>query len=245
MSSSDLTVDETVLLHSIGWQALELVCGSAVYSIPKGFWSLGKGESQPASLAWERAVAGAVNEIAAECRRFGGAGVAGTQVEVTVDKHYIEATLTGTAVNGPNRRRLPEPFVSDLSVRDFVLLQRTGWQVAGLVGGASFVFVPRRKPTKVAAQAFANVELSNFTAALYTARSAALERMQRQARRSKAAGVVAVRLDQGTMSFARHAMHFAALGTAIQAAPRTAHQRLRPVPAVNLNDPPLPPPHLI
>ena len=36
------------------------------------------------------------------------------------------------------------PFVSDLSARDFTLLQRAGWMPVGLAFGASFVYAPRR-----------------------------------------------------------------------------------------------------
>jgi uncharacterized protein YbjQ (UPF0145 family) len=236
VSTSDLTVDETLLLHSIGWEARELVCGAAAYSIPKGFWSIGKGESSPATLAYERSVRHAADAAAQECRRFGGRGIAGVRAEVDVTKHYVEATIVGTAIAPSGAGKSKGLFVSDLSVRDFVLLHRAGWQIAGLVFGASFVFVARRSPGQVAAQLGKNVELANLTEALYTARSAAMERMQGQALHMKATGVVGVRLDEGPLPFARHAMRFAALGTAIRPNPG-AHRRIGPVLALTLNDP--------
>src|SRR5271156_5796709 len=62
VTTSDLSIDETILLHSIGWQPVDLVCGAGCYSIPEGFWSLGQGESTPATLAWERSVRHAVED---------------------------------------------------------------------------------------------------------------------------------------------------------------------------------------
>ena len=60
--------------------------------------------------------------------------------------------------------------------------------------------------------------------------------MQGQALHIKATGVVGVRLDEGPLPFARHAMRFAALGTAIRPNPGTP-RRIGPVRALSLNDP--------
>lgn len=237
MTTSDLSIDETLLLQTIGWEAREMVSGAAVYSIPKGFWSIGKGESAPATLAYERAVRHAAEEAAFECRRFHGHGVAGVHIETEVTKHYVESTIVGTAIApGTGNSYRNSAFVSDLSVADFVLLHRAGWQAVGLVFGASFVFVRRRNPMKVAQQALQNVELTNFTEALYGSRVAAMQRMQAQALKMKATGVVGVRLDEGPLSFAGHAMRFAAIGTAIRPLDGQ-HRRLQTTVTVSLNDP--------
>ena len=236
MTTSDLTVDETLLLQTIGWEAREMVSGAAVYSIPKGFWSIGRGESTPATLAYERSVRHAVKEVASECRRFHGQGVAGVHIETEVTKHYVESTIVGTAIGpGTGKSNRSSAFVSDLSVGEFVMLRRAGWLTVGLVFGASFVFVRRRNPIKVAEQVRENVELANYTEALYGARAAAMERMQAQALKMKATGVVGVRLSEGPLAFAGHAMRFAAIGTAIR--PIDAqNRRLNPTVTVSLND---------
>lgn len=235
MSTSGLTVDETILLDSIGWEPRQLVCGSAAYSIPKGFWSIGRGESEPATLAYERAVGHAVDAIAEECRRFGGHGVAGVLPEIELREHYVQVTIVGTAIGPGTKDRSAQPFISDLSIQDFVLLRRAGWRPLRLVCGASFVFVPRRNPVQVAGQWAANVELENYTKALYQARTAAMERMQAQAIHVRGAGVVGVQLWEGTLEFARHAMQFAAMGTAI--APSTpAGGSIVPAMALALDD---------
>ena len=73
------------------------------------------------------------------------------------------------------------PFVSDLSARDFTLLQRAGWMPVGLAFGASFVYAPRRTAGTAMKQTRQNVELTNYTEAMYSARESAMEKMQRSA----------------------------------------------------------------
>ena len=60
------------------------------------------------------------------------------------------------------------PFVSDLSARDFTLLQRAGWIPVGLAFGASFVYAPRRTAGTAMKQWAQNVELKNYTEAMYS-----------------------------------------------------------------------------
>ena len=41
--TSDLSVDEALLLHAAGWEPLDLVAGVAVVSVPVGVWNWGSG----------------------------------------------------------------------------------------------------------------------------------------------------------------------------------------------------------
>ncbi len=235
--TSDLTIDEVLLLHSIGWEPADLVCGAAVISIPQGAWTWGTGEIGAASDAHGRAVDGAVDRIRQECHSVGGHGVIGVHIEVTVERHHVTAVLIGTAVRpsdtlGPNRA----VFVSDLSTRDFALLQTAGWDPVGLAFGASFVHAPRRSAGQTMAQKGQNIELVNFTAALYDARESAMERMQSEALRYNAKGVVDVSISEGPMSFAHHAIRFTAWGTAVVLS-AAEHRNLRPRLVLPLDDP--------
>ena len=58
------------------------------------------------------------------------------------------------------------------------MLMIAGWEPLGLATGASFVFAPRRSMGAVVQQQTQNVELTNFTEAMYAAREAAMQRMQ-------------------------------------------------------------------
>jgi uncharacterized protein YbjQ (UPF0145 family) len=226
--TSDLTIDEVLLLHTLSWEPVDMVCGAAVFSIPQGSWTWSTGEITAASQAHGSAVDAAAQRIRQECRQAGGHGVIGVDIEVTVESHHVTAVLVGTAVRPTGSVGLRgEPFVSDLSTRDFALLQTAGWEPVGLAFGASFVHVPRRSAGQTLKQQSQNVELVNFTAALYDARESAMERMQTEAIRSSAKGVVAVSISEGPMQFARHAVRFTAWGTAVVPGP-SGHQYVRP-----------------
>jgi uncharacterized protein YbjQ (UPF0145 family) len=127
------------------------------------------------------------------------------------------------------------PFVSDLSARDFTLLQRAGWMPVGLAFGASFVYAPRRTAGTAMKQTRQNVELTNYTEAMYSARESAMEKMQRSALHAGGQGVVEVKVTEGPMSFARHAVGFTAWGTAVRLVAE-AHQFVQPQVVLPLDD---------
>ncbi len=242
--TSDLSIDETLLLHSIGWVPVDLVNGVSVYAVPGGVWVWSQGEIAPATEAHQRAVGAAVARLRRECEHVGGAGVVGVEVTIEVHPHHVDVDLVGTAVRPavapPAGRRghrgpLPEVFVSDLSARDFVLLHGAGWAPLGLAYGTSFVNVPRRSASTALQQRTQNVELANFTNALYSARESGMERMQETALHLGATGVVAVHVAEGPLSFARHAVQFSAWGTAVTLV-ADAHQRIAPEVVLSLDD---------
>ena len=219
--TSDLTIDESLVLHSIGWEPVELVCGAGAFSIPLGYWRWGDGEIVAASAAHGQAVAGAARQMEAECRGAGGHGVVGVHVEVAVERHLVNAVLVGTAVAPAGAGRPPaRPFISDLSGRDFALLHTHGWDPVGLAFGASFVYAPRRAAMTTLRQSSQNVELTNYTEALYAARESAMERMQASVAGLGGAGVVGVQVSEGPMPFAAHAVRFTAWGTALRRSDR-------------------------
>jgi uncharacterized protein YbjQ (UPF0145 family) len=241
--TSDLSVDESLLLHAAGWEPLDLVCGVGVVSVPAGVWNWGAGSISMASDAHNAAVERAAEELRAECSRVKGHGVVGVRVEVAVRTHVIEVELVGTAVRpvaGVHDPRgedaaVAMPFVSDLSARDFTLLQRAGWMPVGLAFGASFVYAPRRRAGDAMKQSTQNVELTNYTEAMYSARESAMERMQSSALQAGGEGVVEVKVTEGPMSFARHAVGFTAWGTAVKLVAE-AHQFVAPEVVLPLDD---------
>ena len=125
--------------------------------------------------------------------------------------------------------------MSDLSARDFTLLKGAGWMPVGLAFGASFVYAPRRSAGDALKQKTQNVELTNFTEAMYSARESAMERMQRSALDVGGQGVVEVKVTEGPMRFARHAVGFTAWGTAVRLV-ADAHQFVSPEVVLPLDD---------
>lgn len=235
-STSDLSIDEALLLHSVGWEALDLVCGVSMVSIPAGVWTWGNGEITWAVQAETAAMATAADRLREECAGVGGAGVVGVEVDVTVHRHHAEISLVGTAVRPMGQsRHVAQPFVSDLSGKDFALLDQAGWLPLGIAFGTSFVYAPRRSAGTAMRQKGQNIELANFTAALYDARESAMERMQSAALILGADGVVAVQVREGPMRFARHAIAFTTWGTAVKLGPG-GHRPLRPRVVLPMDD---------
>ncbi|NNN02032.1 MAG: heavy metal-binding domain-containing protein [Acidimicrobiaceae bacterium] len=235
--TSDLSIDEELNLHSIGWEPVALVSGVSVFSVPVGCWNWGQGEIAVASAAQAHAFHHAITRIHTEAANVGGHGVVGVHIERLVYSTHIEVSLVGTAVRpvGAGAINGSGIFVSDLSARDFTLLMIAGWEPLGLATGASFVFAPRRSVATVLQQQSQNVELTNFTEAMYSARESAMERMQQSALAMHGTGVVEVKVVEGPMRFAGHAVGFVAVGTVVRLA-KTTHQLIHPTMVVSLND---------
>jgi uncharacterized protein YbjQ (UPF0145 family) len=225
--TSDLSIDESLLLHSVGWEPVDLVVGVGIVSVPMGVWNWGQGEIGAAAAAQTLAFENALGRMGEECSRAGGHGVVGVRVDVSVHRHHIDVELVGTAVRPVAAKRPREVFVSDLSGRDFSLLHRAGWGPVGLAHGASFVYAPRRSAGTSIRQTGANVELTNYTEAMYSARELAMERMQSTALRVGGTGIVAVKVVEGPLPFAGHSIGFAAWGTAVRLQ-GDAHQHIEP-----------------
>jgi uncharacterized protein YbjQ (UPF0145 family) len=236
--TSDLSIDEALLLHSIGWEPVDLVFGVSVASVPAGVWTWTRaaGEIAAASNAHNLAVQAAAKRLGRECAAVGGHGVVGVRVGVEVRPHHVDVELMGTAVRPVKGSKSgAEAFVSDLSARDFTLLSGAGWYPVGLAFGASFVYAPRRGAAAAMRQSGQNIELTNLTEAMYSARESAMERMQASGLAMSAQGVVAVRITEGPMHFAHHVIGFTAWGTAVRLR-ADSHQYVQPRMVLPLDD---------
>ena len=60
-----------------------------------------------------------------------------------------------------------------------------------------------------------NVEMENFTQALYDARELAMERMQSEAEAVQAEGIVGVQIQERSHGWGSHVIEFFAVGTAV------------------------------
>lgn len=234
-TTSDLTIDEMLLLHSAGWEPVDFVYGISWWSVPWGAWQWTTGEVQEASSAFAGAAAQAAKQLRESCERAGGSGVLGVEVGVRVSLHHIAIELSGTAVRRTRADEHRFEFVSDLSARDFVLLDRAGWRPLGLAAGASFVIAPRRTAREWASQQGQNAELPNLTQALYLARERAMERMQRSGATMKADGIVAVKLREGRASSSVRVIQFVAIGTGVHL-PTGSHRSVAPEMVVPLDE---------
>ena len=251
-TTSDLSVDEVLLLHAAGWEPVALVAGYDIHSIPTGWWGWGSGEITVLTGSASGAFRSAEARLRTACAQHGAAGVVGVRMELEQQQHTTSVQLIGTAI-----RRIDHgghgsagatsaagargsggatgPFLSDLSARDFVLLQQAGWSPLGIAFGASHIYAPYRPGMTALRQATQNVELTNFTEAMYAAREAAMGRMQGAARAAGGSGVVGVSVTEGPMRISGHAIRFLAWGT-IVALHANQHRRVEPLVTLSVND---------
>jgi uncharacterized protein YbjQ (UPF0145 family) len=136
-------------------------------------------------------------------------------------EHLIEFVCLGTAVTSiaaPGRWRAPNgrPFTSDLSGQDFWTLLKSGHRPVSLVMGNCVYHVAHQTLGGWFSTVGQNVEMTNFTQALYDARELAMERLQYEAQMDGATGVVGTVIEETTHGgWDSHVIEFFAVGTAV------------------------------
>jgi uncharacterized protein YbjQ (UPF0145 family) len=199
------------------------VVGSSIYHI--GFqqsrWNKSQ-EMQVLSEAMYTARELAMTRMEEEADQLGADGIVGVRLNIgryDWGQDMAEFIAIGTAIKhrGGELHRAPNgrPFTSDLSGQDFWTLLRTGHRPVGMVMGSCVYHVAHRGMFQSLRQAGQNVELPNFTQALYDARELAMERMQAEAEAVKAEGIVGVQLSERSHGWGSHVIEFFAVGTAI------------------------------
>jgi uncharacterized protein YbjQ (UPF0145 family) len=222
--TSDLSLDEILLLHSVGLEPAQVVFGVGCISILSGVWNWTTGPVQDAHDAFHRALAEAKEAIRAQAHRARAVGALGVDVELQLSYHRFTVVVTGTAVRPYTDEtgrshfsvQYHDPFLCDLSARDFVVLSASGWYPLDLVAGASYVHAPRRTLGATIGQSTQNVELTNYTETLYQAREAAMEELQRYIIEAGGTGLVDAKVIDRPVYFARHVVEFLTYGTAIK-----------------------------
>jgi uncharacterized protein YbjQ (UPF0145 family) len=104
---------------------------------------------------------------------------------------------------------------------------KTGHVPQGLVMGTCVYHIAHRGLGQTLGSMGQNVELTNFTQALYEARELAMNRMQDEAERLSATGIVGVRLEEKSHMWGSHTIEFLSLGTAVL---KTSDDVVLPVP---------------
>ena len=223
--SSDLSVDEAVLLKHIGYDQRGLVAGSCIVHV--GLKSTNWGQNQEVQAltgAMYHARTQAIGRLASRAREIGATGVIGVHLDIRLvsgAKHFVEFTAIGTAVSReskPDGHPAASLFTSDLSGQDLYNLTRAGYQPVGLVVGACVYHVAHQGLGQFVAMRATtqNIEMTQFTEALYEARELAMGRMQDEAHTLGAHGVVAMKVTQQSHAWGSHIIEFLAVGTAVR-----------------------------
>ncbi len=243
--TSDLSVNEYLLVKSAGFEPLGLVVGSSIYHLGFQFntWKQDI-EVTVLSQAMYQARELAMTRMEQEAAALGADGIVGVRLEITFREwgaHMAEFIAIGTAVrssSGGNHRNVRGlPFTSDLSGQDFYNLVQAGYMPVGLVIGSCVWHVAYQGIRQWFKSIGNNVEMANYTQGLYNARETAMARMQAEAMSLRAQGVVGAQVHEKQHGWGSHVLEYFAIGTAIVQT-RAEHTMQPPQLTLSLNDAP-------
>lgn len=234
--TSDLSVNEFLLVRQAGFRPRGLVFGSSIYHIglQRRAWTKNQ-ELQKLSQAMYSARDLAMARMEAEADVLQADGIVGVRLEAKFydwGKHSAEFIAIGTAVSaehqpGSWRNQSGKPFTSDLSGQDFWTLAQAGYAPVGMVMGTCVYHVAHRGLAQTTVGTVQNAELATSTQALYEARELAMERMQAEAIALGAEGIVGVQLIEKSHFWGTHVIEFFAIGTAVRPI-RSDHEIAQP-----------------
>jgi len=226
--TSDLSVNEFLLVREAGFRPLGLVLGSSIYHVgfQMGRWNKNQ-ELTTLSQAMYHARELAMSRMEAEADQLGADGIVGVRLEIEFKEFgtdLAEFIAVGTAVKsdhptpegGSWRNNRNQPFTSDLSGQDFWTLIQAGYAPLAMVMGTCVYHIAHQRFWQAMGNIGQNVELPQFTEALYDARELAMSRMQAEAEQYHAEGIVGVDLRSHGHRWGGHTTEFFAIGTAVR-----------------------------
>jgi uncharacterized protein YbjQ (UPF0145 family) len=233
--TSDLSIDEILLVREAGFEPLELVQGSSYYHIG---WSSAPWTSNTELATQSQVMLGArhlaMSRLLEQAKAVGADGVVGMRLEIEREGHHAEFIAMGTAVkksagDGASwRDRWGRPFTCDLSGADFWALVRAGYRPVMLAHGVCVYHIAHKTLGQWLSsldQSLYNQENPQYTQALYDARELAMSRMQYEAHEAGAtAGVVAVDVREGSHGWGSHVLELVAVGTGVAPIDAIGHE---------------------
>jgi uncharacterized protein YbjQ (UPF0145 family) len=215
--TSDLSVNGFALCHQLGLKPLSQVMGSSIYQMGyQGAWGApgyggGGGiliEMDTLSQALNEVRGRALVRLGEEARHVGADAVVGVQTrggesQLETGTLALEHVVVGTAVRREGARS-KHPVLTELSVAEYAMLVRGGFEPLGIVAWSavfftSYVFGAMAGGGMLGGggpmtMGVRNFELREFTQAMYSAREAVMGRVTGQAAALGASGVVGVKI---------------------------------------------------
>jgi uncharacterized protein YbjQ (UPF0145 family) len=223
--TSDLSVDEHLLVTQSGFEPVGYVMGTSIYhvGIQVAAWNQSQ-ELQTLTQAMYSARELAIERMKMEADALHADGIVGVDLRIQMyawGQDVLEFVAQGTAVRSmtePGAAKLSDgsPFTSDLSGQDFFTLIQGGHFPVAFVLGNCVYHVAHQSAMQALRQTGQNQEIAQFTEAVYTARELAMTRMQVEADEYGAHSIVGVRAVVANHVWGEHATEFLALGTAVR-----------------------------
>ncbi|HWD39254.1 MAG TPA: heavy metal-binding domain-containing protein [Fimbriimonas sp.] len=205
--TSNLSVNEFLLTHDCGYEPLGQIMGTSVYHVgwayftPSYFYGWGSQELGVLTQAYYEARTLAFGRLFQEAKLLGADGVVGVRFErigQNLPEGIFEFKAVGTAVRktGAPPNHSVEPFLSNLNGQDHWALRQAGLKPIGFVfGNCSWYQVSGWRNQNLDYSMMGNGEYPDFTQGIYNAREIAMERLENEARRMGAYGVIGVTID--------------------------------------------------
>ena len=221
MFVSRLSVNELVLAPHL--TVLGVVAGSVVYVLPEQECPESSRAMKGMTRDRTQVLRAAYDRLEKQAKRLGASGVVGIRITHNEVAHGLwEYSVLGTAVSGCASGSGGRPFTCTLTSQDYFALTAAGYRPTGVALGVC-VYYQRfhRRVQREITGSGQNVERSDFTRGLYTARHNALTALEAEAATLGGDGVLGIsvetkrtlnrsgRTSQGMM------IEFTALGTAV------------------------------
>ena len=223
--TSDLSVNEFLLVRNAGFEPLGLVMGSSIYHIGLQIANVFQNQEMDViTQAMYHARELAMTRMEEEADVLGADGIVGVRLVVNRQEwgeNLAEFMAIGTAIrhtggSADYRTVDGRPFTSDLNGQEFWTLLKTGYRPVSLVMGTCVYHVAHQGMMQALKRLGRNVEMENYTQALYDARELALSRMQAEAEREQAEGIVGARVEEKSYGWGSHVIEYFAVGTAVR-----------------------------
>jgi uncharacterized protein YbjQ (UPF0145 family) len=209
--TSDLSVNGFALCHQLGLKPLSQVMGSSIYQMgyQSSWGNMGYGgsmlfELDTLSEALNEVRSRALVRLGEEARHVGADAVVGVQTragesQLDTGGLALEHMVLGTAVRREGARA-KHPILTELSVSEYAMLVRGGFEPLGIVAWSAVFFTSYVFGGMMAGGGGAftmgvqSFELREFSQAIYSAREAVMQRITGQASALGASGVVGMNI---------------------------------------------------
>src|ERR1700675_717493 len=219
--TSDLSVDEYLLIKAAGFHPRGLVVGSSIYHIGAQIGNYNQNQELGyLSQAMYEARSLAMARMEAEADALGADGIVGVRLTFKAYEWgpgLAEFMAIGTAVkaeSGSYKTAAGKPFTSDLNGQDFWKLIKAGHAPLGLVMGTCVYHVAHQGFRQALAHWAKTPGRGTYTRPSMEAREIAMDRMQYEAMQLQAEGVVGVRVEEVKYYWGSHAIEYFSVGTA-------------------------------